>query len=100
MWISVVSYSDNLTNCPCGEKFSDGCPCPSTSTYDCDVPITPPPGVDFVSGNLSINYPQLNGDCYTYTWDAPKPTPNDDVKKVQHHYITWWHYLDVSYLYA
>ena len=70
MWIPVSSYSDNLTNCPCAEKCPDGCPCPNISTYDCDVPITPPPDVNYVSGNLSINYPQLNGDCYTNTSSA------------------------------
>ena len=98
MWIPVVSYSDNLTNCPCDEKCPDGCPCPNTSTYDCDVPITPSPDVNFVSGDLSINYPQLTGDCYTYTWQAPKVTPNDNIsRRTKHDYITTWHYMDVSY---
>lgn len=37
----------------------------------------------------------MNGDCYTYTWEAPKPTPNDDLtKSVKHDFITTWHYLD------
>ena len=83
---------EDLTNCPCGEKCSNGCPCPSTSTYDCDV--LPPADGEIVSGNLSMNYPILNGDCFTYTWENIPATPKDDFTRatVKHNTITTWHF--------
>ena len=82
-WIHLESYVENLTNCPCGEKCFDGCPCPSISTYDCNVPITsvpstfttatPPQNVDIVPGDLVINYPELDADCFYNRWDRPTP---------------------------
>ena len=99
-------YQDNLTNCPCSEKCYDGCPCPSTSTYDCSVPITSapstlttqtvPPNVDIAPGQLSINYPQIHGECYSYLWDPPSPGSNTTRINTSHNYITHYIYGKVS----
>ena len=100
----VEDYEDNLTNCPCGEKCSDGCPCPSTSNYDCTVPITSapstistataPPNVDIVTGQLTLSGAQLDGDCYLNKWTPP----NASRASYYHDRIAHYYYGSVSHI--
>ena len=83
------TYEDNLTNCPCGEKCSNGCPCPSISTYDCydDDDL---PNVDIVPGLLKYEGPDLNGDCYLNRWNAPS-VDSSTKDTVYHDYIAHYY---------
>ena len=83
-------YEDNLSNCPCGEKCSSGCPCPSSSTYECNDGDGSP-NVDIFPGQLTYAGPELNGDCYLNRWDPPsvdsstKDTTNQNY--IAHYYL-------------
>ena len=82
-----------MTNCPCGEKCSNGCPCPSTSSYECNDGDSSP-NVNIGPGQLTYTGPELNGDCYLNRWNPPSVDSSTKGTTYQDHIA---HYYRGSY---